>query len=74
MSALWQREPFQLEQPIEVSQPFQIRDFPFVYPGGNYYKTQKYKQGILANAFQNLQTNWMYSAALELTMNALRPA
>lgn len=57
MSALWTREPFQLELPVEVSQPFQVRDVPFVYPGGSYYKTAKYKQPILANAFQKLETN-----------------
>ncbi|PVH86048.1 hypothetical protein DL98DRAFT_450848 [Cadophora sp. DSE1049] len=73
MSALWTREPFQLELPVEVSQPFQVRDVPFVYSGGAYYKTAKYKQPILARAFQNLETNWMCSAALQLTMNASRP-
>ncbi|KAH7314105.1 hypothetical protein BKA65DRAFT_557747 [Rhexocercosporidium sp. MPI-PUGE-AT-0058] len=74
MSALWQREPFQLERPVEVAQPFQIRDVPFLYDKGSYHKTAKYKQDILANAFQNLETNWMYSAALQLTMNASQPA
>ncbi|KAG4428582.1 hypothetical protein IFR05_015933 [Cadophora sp. M221] len=74
MSALWQREPFQLERPVEVAQPFQIRDVPFLYDKGSYYKTSSYKKGILADAFQNLETNWMYSAALQLAMNASQPA
>ncbi|KAL5316511.1 hypothetical protein ACEPPN_015559 [Leptodophora sp. 'Broadleaf-Isolate-01'] len=74
MSALWQREPFQLERPLEVAQPFQIRDVAFLYDNASYYKTAKYKQAILADAFQNLETNWMYSAALQLAMNASQPA
>ncbi|KAL2061784.1 hypothetical protein VTL71DRAFT_7162 [Oculimacula yallundae] len=74
MSALWQREPVQLESLVEVSQPFQVRDVPFVYDKASYGKTQSYKGNILGTVFQSLQTNWMYSASLQISMNASQPS
>jgi hypothetical protein len=74
MSALWQREPIQLERAVEVLQPFQIREVPFVYDGAYSGRTSAYKKDILSTAFQSLQTNWLYSASLQLSMNASQPS
>ncbi|CZT43812.1 uncharacterized protein RSE6_03900 [Rhynchosporium secalis] len=73
MSALWQREPIQRERAVEVLQPFQIRDVPFVYDRAYTGRNAEYARKILGTAFQSLQTNWLYSASLQLSVNASQP-
>jgi len=76
MSALWTRQPSQLSSAVEVSQPLQLRQIPHLQQGwvpGTTFHATNYVGEILSDAFNNLQTNWMYSAAIQLTLNGSEP-
>lgn len=53
-----------------------MRTIPFLYEG-NYFMTGLWagrnEISIIADLYTNLSTNWLYSAALELTMNGSQP-
>lgn len=72
MSALWQREPFHLTTTVNFSQTLQLREVPYLAEG-DFDRWGSFRAGILASVFENLPTNWMYSATLQLSLNASEP-
>lgn len=77
MSALFDRGPGVVSQPVIFNRSIEIRDIPFVfqteqawYPG----TTNDYTANVLAGLFTNLSTHWMYTATIELTLNGSQPA
>lgn len=77
MSALFDRAPGVISQPISLNRSIEIRAIPHVfetaqswYPGSS----NDYTANVLAGLFTNLSTHWMYTAVVELTLNGSQPA
>lgn len=76
MSALWQREPGYLVTGSSVPPSLQLRQIPHVFlgeispsvHGGDLVAAQ-----ALGRLYTNLMTNWMYSAAIQLSLNGSEP-
>lgn len=76
MSALWTRQSWQQTAVAEAFQPLQLRQMPLVHQAYASRRTRNgayYLTNVMANVFNNLQTNWMYSAAIQLTLNGSEP-
>lgn len=77
MSALWQREPSQLSSAAEVFRPLQLRQIPHLFTGYAPPSTSSggsYIGDVLGNLFDDLTTNWMYGAAIQLSLNGSEPS
>ncbi|KAF2016569.1 hypothetical protein BU24DRAFT_205296 [Aaosphaeria arxii CBS 175.79] len=72
MSAIWQRETDLKFDSIEVARTLQLREVPHLSSGDS-YKGSGFKTIIVGTTFENLTTNWMYSATLQLSLNASEP-
>lgn len=77
MSALFQRGPGIISQPITFNRSIEIRDIPFVFPTRqSIYPgvSDDYAAAILADLYKNISTYWMYTATIQLTLNGSEPA
>lgn len=73
VSALWEKELYTIEEEVTVSQSFQLRELPFVTERLSYFGSS-FKADILRPLFKDLRASWMYSAALQFSVNAAQPA
>ncbi|KAJ5289933.1 uncharacterized protein N7443_010186 [Penicillium atrosanguineum] len=77
MSALFDRGPGVVSQPITFERSIEIRDIPFVFPTEQSYypsASNDYAAVILADLYKNLSTHWMYTATIQLALNGSQPA
>jgi len=77
MSALWQRTPSSLTSDMSVLQPLQLRQIsnPLQFVTNLQLSSYDDHTSDFTNSlFDNLQTNWLYSAAIQLTLNGSHPA
>jgi hypothetical protein len=81
MSALFERENGVMTHPLIVPRLVEPRQIPFVaqdlYNNRlNYgdYQESGISGRIIRNMFTNAQTNWMYSATIQLTLGGMEPA
>ncbi|KAJ5735058.1 uncharacterized protein N7483_000183 [Penicillium malachiteum] len=77
MSALFDRSPGDVTKSITFNKTLEIRDIPLVfstsqslYPGSS----DDYAGAILAELYTNLSSHWMYTAAIQLTLNGSEPS
>ncbi|KAK5800176.1 hypothetical protein VI817_002388 [Penicillium citrinum] len=77
MSALFDRGPGIVSQPVTLDRTLELREIPFVFPASqSLYPNQlnDYAGGILSDLYANLSTHWMYTATIQLTLNGTQPA
>ncbi|KAJ5693135.1 hypothetical protein N7462_002558 [Penicillium macrosclerotiorum] len=77
MSALFDRGPGVVTQPLSLNNSLEIRNIPFVFPTEQSYypdASNDYAGVILADLYKNLSTHWMYTATIQLTLNGSEPA
>ena len=75
MSALWQRDFGNLESNSQVPVQLTTRTVPFISQGtvAASVHYQSYQGDVLKNLYTDLQTNWLYGAAVQLSLNATEP-
>lgn len=79
MSALFQNTQETVIRTIEMERALEIRTVPLLYGLESYRHSRGAGPGLavsdlIADLYQNLATNWVYGATLELSMNSSRPA
>lgn len=77
MSALFDRAPGIVVKPIDLTRSIEIRDIPFVFPTEQAlypHMSNDYSANVVADLYRNLSTYWMYTAAIQLTLNGPEPA
>lgn len=75
MSALFQRSQTNEIVTVVVERSLEIRDVPFTYetrsPSSLYVDTTPF--AVISHLYTGLSTNWLYSATLQLALNASQP-
>ncbi|OQU94411.1 hypothetical protein CLAIMM_00768 [Cladophialophora immunda] len=76
LSALWQRDYGSVDRHVQVARPLVLRQVPFVSQGEIEPTTggQNYQGTVLQSLYSNLETNWLYGAAIELSLEGASPA
>ena len=76
MSALWQRDYGVLRSSAEVPQQLELRQVPFLTQGQIYSTAhgQSYPASVLKALYTDLQSNWLYGASIQLSLNGTQPA
>ncbi|KAJ5386228.1 hypothetical protein N7509_008769 [Penicillium cosmopolitanum] len=77
MSALFDRRPGIVSQPVTLDRTLELREIPFVFPATQSLypgSLNDYTAGIIADLYSNLSTHWMYTATVQLTLNGSQPA
>lgn len=77
-SALFQNTQDTVIRTVEMERVLEPRTVPFLYGLESYAGSRGSGPGaaatsLIADLYQNLDTNWVYGAALELSMNSSRP-
>ncbi|KAJ5986192.1 hypothetical protein N7451_010557 [Penicillium sp. IBT 35674x] len=77
MSALFDRGPGNVTQAITFNRTLEVRDIPLVFgTSQSYYpgSSDDYAGTVLAGLYTNLSSHWMYTAAIQLTLNGSEPS
>ncbi|KAJ5103832.1 hypothetical protein N7532_004361 [Penicillium argentinense] len=77
MSALFDRGPGVVSQPVTLNRTLELRQIPLVFPASQSLypgSSNDYTAGIIADLYSNLSTHWMYTATIQLTLNGTQPA
>lgn len=77
MSALFDRGPGNVIKPITFNRSLEIRDIPLVFGTSQAFAggaSDDYAGTVLANLYTNISSHWMYTAAIQLTLNGSEPS
>ena len=76
MSALWQRDYGIMQSSIKAPRQLELRKIPFVTQGQiePTVHGQAYQGNVLRSLYTDLQTNWLYGASIQLSLNGTEPA
>lgn len=78
MSALFQSTQATVVRTVEMERALEPRTVPLLYDlqesARDYAGSSTAASNLIADLYQNLATNWVYGATLELSMNSSRPA
>ncbi|KAJ5751747.1 hypothetical protein N7520_008664 [Penicillium odoratum] len=77
MSALFDRGPGNVTQAITFNRTLEIRDIPLVFATSQSYypdASDDYAGKVMAELYTNLSSHWMYTAAIQLTLNGSQPS
>jgi hypothetical protein len=78
MSALFERQPGAFIHSLQVTRDIEPRQIPFLH-SDTFFTKNPSREGanipgrILAKAFTDVKSNWMYSAAIQLTLDGDEP-
>ena len=76
MSALWQRNFGITQSSTQIPRQLELRQIPFLTTGRiePTVHGQAYQGDVLRSLYTDLQTNWLYGAAIQLVLNGTEPA
>ena len=77
MSALFDRGPGDVTKSITFNRSLEIRDIPFVFETEQPYMSDgsdDYAGTVLEDLYTNMSAHWMYTAAIQLTLNGSEPS
>lgn len=77
MSALFDRGPGNVTEAITFNRTLEVRDIPFIFDTSQSFypdASDDYAGTVLAGLYTNLSSHWMYTAAIQLTLNGSEPS